>query len=108
MSRREFSRQVKRAALERAGGRCEASGAFYGLSSVARCYMPLNHGVEFDHVIADAIGGEPTLANCLCVCKRCHLWKSARRDTPLAAKTKRQQDKHNGIRKASIFPGSRG
>jgi 5-methylcytosine-specific restriction endonuclease McrA len=105
MTRREFSRRVKREALARSGGLCEARGIWYGLDPNQRCRYPLNTiGVHFDHVVADAIGGEPTLENCAAICPRCHIIKTANIDTPKAAKTKRQSDKHLGIRSAARRP----
>lgn len=102
--RREFTKATKRAALTRSGLLCEAVGPMYGLSVVRRCNAPLGYGVEFDHVILDANSKDNSLENCAAVCARCHGWKTANHDTPLAAKTVRQQDKARGIRKASTFP----
>jgi 5-methylcytosine-specific restriction protein A len=98
MSRREFPKDVRRAAYARANGHCEATGGTYGLNKGERCNMPLDRGVEYDHAIADSIGGEPTLDNCVVACSRCHSFKTRYIDIPKAAKTLRQQDKHNGIR----------
>lgn len=100
MPRREFSKPVKRAALKRSGMLREAVGAMYGLSAGQRCNGRLGAGVEFDHIVADGIGGEPTLENCAAVCPTCHGIKTAKHDTPAAAKVKRQSDQHHGIRVA--------
>jgi 5-methylcytosine-specific restriction protein A len=99
MSRKEFSRSTKREALKRSGGNCEAKGQIYGLRSNERCWSNLSYGVEFDHWIADSVGGDNGLDNCFAVCKRCHGFKSNNTDTPRAAKTKRMSDKHLGINK---------
>ena len=101
MARREFPIAVRRAAVKRSGMKCEAIGADYGLARDERCYGDLGSGFDYDHIIADSIGGEPTLENCAVVCKRCHGIKTATVDTPRAAKTKRQSDKALGIRKPS-------
>lgn len=93
--RREFSKPVKREALKRAGGKCEGCGALFGIK------------FHFDHDIADGLGGEPTLDNCKVLCHACHDEKTRKHDVPLIAKTKRIQDKHNGIKKPSRFPGSK-
>ena len=87
--RREFPKQVKRDALRRAAGKCEneACGALFGVK------------FHFDHDIADGLGGEPTLENCKVLCHPCHDEKTRRHDVPLIAKTKRIQDRHNGIKK---------
>lgn len=101
MSRREFTRATKRAALLRAEGRCEARGAIYGLERGRRCNADLAYGIQFDHIILDANSKDNSLENCSAVCPRCHAWKTARHDVPLAAKTQRQQDKHRGIKRSS-------
>ena len=87
--RREFPKQVKRDALRRAAGKCEneACGALFGVK------------FHFDHDIADGLGGEPILENCKVLCRPCHDEKTRKHDVPLIAKTKRIQDRHNGIKK---------
>ncbi len=98
MSRNEFSKPVKRAALERSQMRCEAVGRMYGLEGGIRCTMPLSHGVNFDHIILDANSKDNSLENCAAVCIRCHSWKTRKHDIPMAAKTVRQKDKALGIK----------
>lgn len=85
--RREFSKEVRRQALRRAGKKCEGCDALFGVK------------FHFDHDIADGLGGEPTLENCKVLCHPCHDEKTRKHDIPLIAKTKRIQDKHNGIKK---------
>jgi 5-methylcytosine-specific restriction endonuclease McrA len=105
VSRAEFSKPVKREALKRSGGLCEAVGELYGLPASQRCNAPLGYGVEFDHVLLAANGGDNSLGNCAAVCKRCHSHKTRTHDTPVAAKTVRQQDKLGlGIKPRSSFP----
>lgn len=51
---------------------------------------------DADHAIPDAIGGEPTLENCVILCAgpgSCHLEKTRLVDIPRAAKCKRQARK---------------
>lgn len=94
--RREFSAKVMGAAAVRAGGHCE------------NCTARLATGqFHYDHVIPDAMGGEPTLANCAVLCKACHSLKTTKADVPNIARAKRRERKHFGIRKRSTFPGSR-
>lgn len=108
MSRAEFPKPVKRAALLRSGQRCEAAGGMYGLDPAHRCNAPLAYGVEFDHVILDANSKDNSLENCAAVCIKCHKWKTAKHDIPMAAKTVRQQDMARGIRRSSHpMPGSK-
>lgn len=94
---RYFSKPVKREALSRSGGRCEATGSIYGLPDGQRCEANLGYGVEFDHIVLWANSRDSSLDNCLCVCPRCHRFKTTTHDTPKAAKTVRQRDKHSGI-----------
>lgn len=108
MSRKEFPKEVKRAALKRANGKCEAEGERYGLRSGQQCNAPLSFGFQYDHGIADSGGGEPSLENCVVCCLRCHDWKTRNVDTPRAAKIKRQRLKgKGGERRQSAMPGSR-
>jgi hypothetical protein len=69
----------------------------YGLEPDRRCNASLAYGLEFDHVILEANSHDNSLENCACVCPLCHDYKTRHHDTPLAAKTLRQQDKHLGI-----------
>lgn len=98
MSRREFSKQVKRDAFMRAAGKCE------GESCGARLTLGKFH---YDHVIPDGLGGEPTLDNCAVLCTACHSVKTRKQDVPAIAKAKRVSDRHLGIRKPSKFACSR-
>jgi len=103
-----FSKPIKRAALLRSGGKCEAVGEWYGLPVGHRCLASLAYGVEFDHYTLHANSKDNSLENCAAVCVKCHKFKTAKHDTPLAAKTVRQRDKFGlGIRKRSTFAGSR-
>lgn len=108
MRRAEFTKPVKRAALKRSGGLCEAIGAMYGIDFGRRCNAPLSYGVEFDHVVLEANSHDNSLENCAAVCIKCHKFKSTKHDTPMAAKTVRQQDNHTGVgKRRSSFPCGR-
>ncbi|RAS13506.1 HNH endonuclease signature motif containing protein [Ensifer adhaerens] len=98
MSRNEFTKQTKRDALKRSGMKCEAVGKMYGFEAGEGCDAPLSFGVEFDHIVLDANSKDNSLSNCAAVCVRCHRWKTAKHDIPMAAKTVRMQDKHLGIK----------
>ena len=93
MTRREFPAKVKVAAFERAKGHCE------------RCTTRLVVGkIQYDHVIADALGGEPTLENSAVLCASCHGEKTPS-DTTAAAKVKRTtRQLVAGIKKRSTWP----
>lgn len=90
-NRKDFSTKTRKQALVRSGMRCEAVGEWYGLPAGMRCTADLAYGVEYDHYILDANSKDNSLENCRAVCPRCHGWKTANRDTPLAAKTVRQK-----------------
>jgi hypothetical protein len=90
-ARREFSTKTRKEALKRSSKRCEASGSWYGLPEGQRCTADLSLGVEYDHYILDANSHDNSLENCRAVCPKCHGWKTRNRDTPLAAKTVRQE-----------------
>lgn len=85
--RKEFTSKVRKAALLRSGKRCEAVGAWYGLPAGQRCINDLSLGVEYDHIILDANSKDNSLENCAAVCIKCHRYKTAKHDTPTAAKT---------------------
>ena len=89
-NRHEFSTKTRKEALKRSGKRCEAAGSWYGLPEGMRCSNDLSLGVQYDHLILDANSKDNSLENCRAVCPKCHAWKTANRDTPLAAKTVRQ------------------
>jgi len=94
--RHEFSRATKRQALERSGYRCEASGTRYGFEEGQRCNCSLTLGVQFDHAVPDALGGDNSLENALAICVQCHKFKT-RNDVKQIAKSNRQRDKHVGV-----------
>lgn len=98
MARNEFTKATQRASYERSGGQCEAVGIMYGLPIDTRCTASVKERRQFDHIILDANSKDNSLENCACVCIPCHRYKTAYHDTPMAAKTLRQQDKHRGIR----------
>jgi hypothetical protein len=105
---RIFPKPVKRAALERSGGKCEAKGDLYGLPAQITCGASLAYGVEFDHAILWANSRDSSLGHCVALFPSCHRYKTAKHDTPRAAKTVRQRDKHSGIRSEKApMPGSR-
>lgn len=63
----EFPARIKRAAYDRAAGKCECGcGAALAIGKIA-----------FDHVLPVALGGQPTLANCRCITVACHKIKTA-------------------------------
>lgn len=98
MSRHEFSAATRRAALERAGGRCEAVGALYGLPEGERCGNSIaNRRVVIDHELPDWLGGTNDLSNARAICARCDRWKT-QRDRRAIDKAKRVRAKAHGQR----------
>ena len=94
--RTEFSNKIKAAAALRANGNCE------------ECTRRLATGdFHYDHIIPDALGGEPTLANCAVLCRSCHSVKTRSQDVPRIAKAVRNYRKARGIRKPSKFACSK-
>lgn len=89
MSRTEFSKPVRRAALDRAAGKYECCG-----------FPIVGKVIRFDHVIPDALLGPAKLSNCMVMCVHCHDEKTHKHDVPTIAKAVRISDKHHGIRSA--------
>lgn len=91
--RREFSRKVRQAAIERANGHCE------------KCKAVLKpHEGEVDHILPDVLGGEPVLANAQVLCRVCHSEKTAS-DVRRTRKADRQRDKASGaVKPKSSIP----
>ena len=61
----------------------------------------------YDHIIPDALGGEPTLENCQVLCSTCDDTKTDTQDIPAIAKVKRIRAKHIGAKQPSRFPGAK-
>ena len=84
MSRKEFPRKVKAAAIARAKGHCE------------KCKAVLKTGeADIDHILPCELGGEPVLANAQVICKSCHKAKTAN-DVRGMRKGERNRDKKSG------------
>ncbi|KAA0684571.1 HNH endonuclease [Neorhizobium sp. P12A] len=96
MSRTEFTRATKRDALERSGGKCEASGPRYGLEEGQRCNCSLSVGVIFDHDNPDQMGGDNSLENCRSICITCNKFKT-RGDIREIRKSDRIRDKNSRV-----------
>jgi 5-methylcytosine-specific restriction endonuclease McrA len=75
--RREFHPKIKLAAWDRCGGKCET------------CLTRIIGRPEYDHVLPDWLGGDPTLENCRVLCAKCHRLKTSTEDVPRIAQTKR-------------------
>lgn len=84
--RREFAAKIRAAAYDRSGGHCE------------QCTAPIRYGAQYDHIVPDALGGEPTLENCMVLCVTCHRSKTTGEDVPRIAKSKRVKGNHINAR----------
>ena len=90
MTRLEFSKATRKAALVRSGGVCEAIGVVYGLEPGERCTALLSYGVDFDHYPKSALDEESNgLDNCVACCRKCHSFKTRTYDIPMQAKGRR-------------------
>jgi 5-methylcytosine-specific restriction endonuclease McrA len=85
----EFSKATKRAAFDRAQGKCERCGALL---------MGKFH-YQFDHDKPCAFNGDGTLENCRVLCRGCHDIKTTREDRPAIAKSNRIRDEAAHIRR---------
>lgn len=99
MPRREFSRKIRAAVFLRANGCCE--------NPECGARLKTGEGI-YDHVLPDALGGEPTEENCKLICATCNKAKTAD-DVRRIRKADRQRDKHTGAFKRSSrpMPGSK-
>jgi 5-methylcytosine-specific restriction enzyme A len=99
MTRREFTRKTKAQAFARSAGNCEVCGVRLSVGKF-----------RYDHRLPDALGGEPTLENCVVQCDACDKPKTAD-DVRRIRKADRQRDRHTGalakpssIRSAGFAP----
>lgn len=84
MARREFTRKIRQAALDRAAGHCDK----------CKAVLKPREG-EVDHILPDILGGEPVLANAQVLCHVCHAEKTAD-DIRCTRKADRARDKASG------------
>ena len=84
MTRLEFSATTKRKAFDRAmmqGGKCQCG-----------CGQDLQPPrIAYDHILPDALGGKPELANCQVLNAACHQRKTSTEDVPRIRKADRQK-----------------
>ncbi|MBN8979428.1 MAG: hypothetical protein J0I08_23465 [Rhizobiales bacterium] len=108
--RQEFPLRIRKLAFVR----CCRNGSKPGIPQCENCGNVLRPGnIEYEHLIPDGLGGEPTLENCGVWCRvPCSKSKTFSEDNPRMAKadrvlrksygltSKRQQIKSAGFRKA--------
>jgi hypothetical protein len=94
MSGRFFSRSIKRAAYERAGGFCECG-----------CGGPLSIGrIRYNHRIPWKTSRDSSLSNCQVLRVECDRVITYTRDIPQLAKSERVRDRHLGIIRPGMGP----
>ncbi len=98
MSRTEFSAQVKREAADRSGGRCEAHRMPGDISGLFPAFCE-RVAAEFDHILADCLGGDNSLDNCAHLCQPCHKIKTATDQKYRAKRNKHRVDRERRDRK---------
>lgn len=89
MSRQEFPKSVRVAALKRAMDE-------RGVIRCEECHCEAKTP-EIDHINADGLTGKPTLDNARVLCRACHKIKTAD-DVAKIAKAKRVEQKHLGAK----------
>lgn len=95
--RREFSAKVKLEAWKR----CRGSG---WQSHCEKCKGRITGRPEYDHIVPDGLGGEPTLENCQVLCTKCHRLKTHTEDRPAMAKADRQRKSAAGVNRKKPWP----
>jgi hypothetical protein len=106
--RTEFSTSTKREAWDRCLDankvpRCEQCERQLG---PANTFYDQRPDGEFDHDQPDAMLGQPTLENCLVLCRTCHKRKT-KTDIKTIAKSNRVRDRARGIYKPRSITGWR-
>lgn len=101
--RREFPQSVRKLAFKRCCGKD-------GIPRCENCGIVLRAGnIEFEHLQADGLQGEPTLQNCGVWCRSsCSKTKTHTEDNPRMAKADRVLKKNFGLQpKGRPMPGSK-
>lgn len=93
--RREFPLSVRKAAF----ARCCKNGTMPGMPQCESCGIELKPGnIEYEHIVPDGLGGEPTLENCGVWCRSsCSKTKTHEQDNPRMAKADRVLKKAYGL-----------
>lgn len=93
--RREFPQKVRKLAF----ARCCKNGTTPGVPQCEKCGIILKPGnIEYEHLVPDGLGGEPTLDNCGVWCRAaCSSKKTHTEDNPRMQKADRVLKKNYGL-----------
>lgn len=98
MTRHEFPVAVKREAMARSNGQCEAVGERYGFPAGVRCQRRVYKGqVNYEHYPRGAHDPSPEtiqIGNCTAICPQCNQFAANHTDKAVEAKIKRIRQKH--------------
>jgi hypothetical protein len=95
IKRTEFPLSVRKKAF----ARCCKNGTMTGIPQCEKCGIELKSGnIEYEHLLADGLGGEPTLENCGVWCRSsCSKEKTFTEDNPRMQKADRVLKKNYGL-----------
>jgi len=97
VSRREFTKDTQRQALQRANGTCERHLIPHVFKTA--CGLPLGDGnTFFEHIDPDAICGRNDLANCGVLTRNCWRFKTSSYDQRVIARVRQVSDLAHGIK----------
>lgn len=110
--RREFPLPVRKAAFARSCKQCLVEGVanIPGVPQCESCGIELRSGnIEYEHIVADGLGGEPILENCGVWCRSsCSSNKTRTEDNPRMQKADRVLKKSFGLTPRKQKIASRG
>ncbi|UZE51869.1 HNH endonuclease [Rhodopseudomonas sp. P2A-2r] len=102
--RTEFPQKVRKAAFARACRDCPVEGVenIPGVPQCESCGIELKSGnIEYEHLVPDGLGGEPTLENCGVWCRSsCSKKKTFKEDNPRMQKADRALKSAFGLKPA--------
>jgi hypothetical protein len=114
-SRLEFTAAIKRAARDRAKGRCECARLRHlnipGMNPEG-CGVALNprNGIYYEHINQAFVRDDNSLENCAVLVRTCWRLKTDICDLPVVAHVKDRRDRNDGIRperRGAPMPGSK-
>lgn len=101
--RTEFPQAVRKKAFARCCQTCPVEGVtnIHGVAQCESCGKRIRSGgFIYEHILADGLGGEPTIENCKVHCITCADKKTIEEDNPRMAKADRALKKAFGLEPA--------